>query len=56
MLGLYTMVFQATLLCIGYQGMCKGEYKKDYTDGNIYILSDSQVVIKALDILQKNSK
>jgi hypothetical protein len=49
------MVFQATILCIGHYGLCNGEYKKDYTDGNIYILSDSQADIKALDSLQKIS-
>jgi len=33
-----------------------GEYRKGYTGRNIYILSDSQAVIKALNSFQINSK
>jgi hypothetical protein len=33
-----------------------GEYRKGYTGRNIYILSDSNIVIKALDSFQINSK
>jgi ribonuclease HI len=53
-LGLHTTVFQAEIYAIM---VCIMEnIEKGYTGRNIYILSDSQVAIKALDSFQINCK
>ena len=53
-LGLHTLVFQTEIYTIKVFLMEKDE--KCYTGRNIYIISDSQAAIKALDSFQINSK
>jgi ribonuclease HI len=53
-LGKYTTVFQAEVYAIM---ACAAEnLDRNYRNGNIYILSDSQAATKALDNYQINSK
>jgi hypothetical protein len=53
-LGKYTTVFQAEVYAIM---ACTAEnLDRNYKNRNIYILSDSQAAIKALDSYQINSK
>jgi hypothetical protein len=53
-LGLHTTVFQAEIYTI--KACIMENTEKGYTGRNIYILSDSQAAIKALDSLRINSK
>jgi hypothetical protein len=53
-LGLHTMVFQAEIYDI--KACIMENIEKGKTGRNIYILSDSQAAIKALDSFQVNSK
>ena len=53
-LGLHTLVFQTEIYTIKVFLMEKDE--KCYTGRNIYIISDSQAAIKALDSFQIDSK
>jgi ribonuclease HI len=53
-LGLHTTVFQAEIYAI--KACIMQNIEKGYTGRNIFILSDSQADIKALDSYQINSK
>jgi hypothetical protein len=53
-LGLHSTVFQAEIYAI--KACIMENIEKGYTGRNIYILSDSQAAIKALDSFQINSK
>jgi ribonuclease HI len=53
-LGLHITLFQAEIYAI--KACIMENIEKGYTGRNIYILSDSQVAIKALDSFQINSK
>jgi ribonuclease HI len=53
-LGLHTTVFQAEIYAI--KACIKENIEKGYIGRNIYILSDSQAAITALDSFQINSK
>jgi ribonuclease HI len=53
-LGRYTTVFQAEVYAI--KACVKENLDRNYRNRNIYILSDSQVALKALDKHQINSK
>jgi hypothetical protein len=53
-LGLHAMVFQAAIYAI--KAFITENTEKSYTGKKIYILSDSQAAIKALDSFQINSK
>jgi uncharacterized protein YegP (UPF0339 family) len=52
--GLHTTIYQAEIYTI--KTCVMANIDKGYTGENIYILSDSQSAIKALDSFQINSK